>query len=170
MVIKESLRQGLITLHLSPLLHEMERLHKEPGARKWGFEKMLNHLIWHELGVREVRAIERRLKAAAFPFVASLEDYDFSRMSDLDENLIRELHECAWIERGENVVYSGGHGLGKTHLSITNGMSACEKGFRVLFKKAEQLVLELVEAQEEKKVLLMRKKLMKADLLILDKC
>jgi DNA replication protein DnaC len=168
MAVKENLRKGLKSLRLSTLLQELERLQNDPGIRKLSFEKRLNHLVWHELKVRETRAIERRIKAAGFPFLARLEDYDFSRMPDLDEGLIRELHECAWIERGDNLVYSGGHGLGKTHLSISNGMDACEKGYRVLFKKAEQLVLELLEAREEKRVLSMRRKLMNVDLVVLD--
>jgi DNA replication protein DnaC len=168
MAVIESLRKGLKALRLSTLLHEMERLQTDPGAKKLGFEKRLDHLVWHELKVRETRAIERRIKAAGFPFLARLEDYNFSRMPNLDEGLIRELHECAWIERGDNLVYSGGHGLGKTHFSISNGIEACEKGYRVLFKKAEQLVLELLEAREEKRVLSMRRKLMNVDLVVLD--
>lgn len=168
MAVIESLRKGLKALRLSTLLHEMERLQTDPGAKKLGFEKMLDLLVWHELKVRETRAIERRIKAAGFPFLARLEDYNFSRMPNLDEGLIRELHECAWIERGDNLVYSGGHGLGKTHFSISNGIEACEKGYRVLFKKAEQLVLELLEAREEKRVLSMRRRLMNVDLVVLD--
>lgn len=168
MAVKESLKKGLKALRLSTLLHELERIQEDPGAKRMGFLDLLDHLVWHEIKVRETRAIERRIKAAGFPFLARLEDYDFSRMPDLDEALIRELHECAWIERGDNVVYSGGHGLGKTHLSISNGIEACEKGYRVLFKKAEQLVLELLEAREEKRVLSMRRKLMNVDLLALD--
>jgi len=168
MAVKESLQKGLKALRLSTLLHELEHLQSDPGAKKMTFEKMLNHLVWHELKVRETRAIERRIKAAGFPFWARLEDYDFGRMPGLDEGLIRDLHECAWIERGDNLVYSGGHGLGKTHFSISNGIEACEKGYRVLFKKAEQLVLELLEAREEKRVLSMRRKLMNVDLVVID--
>lgn len=168
MALKESLKKGLKALRLSTLLHELERLQSDPGARKLTFEKMLDHLVWHELKVRETRAIERRIKAAGFPFFARLEDYDFNRMPDLEEGLIRELHDCAWIERGDNLVYSGGHGLGKTHLSISNGIEACEKGYRALFRKAEQMVLELLEAKEEKRVLALRRKLMNVDLVIID--
>jgi DNA replication protein DnaC len=166
--VNDSLRKGLRALRLSTLLSEWERLQEDPGAKKWSFDKWLNHLVWHELKVRETRAIERRITEAGFPFMARLEDYDFRRMPDLDDGMIRELHECAWIERGDNLVYSGGHGLGKTHLSISNGIEACEKGYRVLFKKAEQLVLELLEAREEKRVLSMRRKLMQVDLVVLD--
>jgi len=168
MAVKESLQKGLKALHLSILLGEWERLQSDPGAKRKSFEQVLEHLVWHELKIRETRAIERRIKAACFPFLARLEDYDFGRMPNVDETLIRDLHECSWIGKGDNLVYCGGQGLGKTHLSISNGIEACEKGYRVLFKKAEQLVLELLEAREEKRVLSLRKKLMKVDLVIID--
>lgn len=155
-------------MRLSTMWEECKRLHGDPGTKGWSLEQYLEHLVEHEVLTREARAVERRIKAAQFPELRRLEEYDFRRMPELDEKFIAELHACEWIRRGDNVVYSGGHGLGKTHLAISNGVEACERGLRVLFRKADQLVLELLEAREQSRVLRFREKLLRVDLLILD--
>ncbi len=166
--VSEKLQKGLRALGLSSFLEELERLMGDPGAKSWSTLRYLEHLVDYEVATRDTRAIERRIKAAEFPWIVRLEDYDFGRMPDLDREFVVELHGCEWIRRGDNLVYSGGHGLGKTHLAISNGMEACERGFRVLFRKADQLVLELLEAREESRVLRLRERLLRVDLLILD--
>lgn len=168
MGMNEDLRRGFKDLRLSIMLAECERMESDPATRTLSFQDYLGHLIRHELRTRESRATERRIKAAGFPAISRLEEYDFKRMQDLDEQFIVELHGCEWIGRGDNVVYSGKHGLGKTHLAISNGVEACEKGYKVLFKKADQLVLELLEARNEAQVLKLRSKLLRVDLLIVD--
>jgi DNA replication protein DnaC len=168
MAVSEVLRNDLKALRLSAMLGELERLQDDPGAQGMTVEQYLEHLTAHELSTRRIRAIERRIRAADFPAIYRLEDYDFSRVPTLDKQFVVDLHGCEWIGRGDNLVYSGGHGLGKTHLAISNGVEACEKGYTVLFRKVDQLVLELLEAREESRVLAFRKKLKRVDLLIAD--
>ena len=168
MAVSETLGKGLRALRLSTMLGEFERLQSDPGAKGMSIQEYLEHLVNHELKTREARAIERRIRAADFPAICRLEDYDFKRMPDLDQELVVELHGCEWIRQGDNLVWCGRHGLGKTHLSISLGVEACEKGCRVLFRKVEDLVLELLEARDETRLLSLRKKLQRVDLLIVD--
>lgn len=168
MPITETMRKNFKTLRLSSMLGEYERLEEDPGVKGWSACEYLDHLLEHELRTREQRAIENRIKAAEFVEVSRLEEYDFTRIPTLDEALVVELHACDWIRRGDNLVYSGEHGLGKSHLAVSNGVEACERGFKVLYRKAEELVLELLEARGESQVLALRKKLLKVDLLIVD--
>ncbi len=168
MPITETMRKSFKALRLSSMLQEYERLADDPGVKGWSVGEYLEHLLSHELRTREQRAIEKRIKDAGFPAIQRLEEYDFVRMPTLDEDLVVELHGCDWIHRGDNVVYCGEHGLGKSHLAVSNGVEACERGLKVLYRKVEQLVLELLEAREESRVLRLRKKLLKVDLLIVD--
>ena len=168
MPISDRLRQGLRALRLSTLLQELERLDGDPGSKRRGLIETLEHLVVHELETRRLRAIEKRINEAGFPYLVRLEDYDFSRMPSLDRKFITELHGCEWVPRGDNIVISGAHGLGKTHLGISMGIEACERGHRTVFKKAEQLVLELLEARDESRVIALRRKLQRADLLVVD--
>lgn len=168
MAVSEKLQAGLKTLRLSTMLVELERFQEDPAARNLNFDEKLEHLVTYELTTRETRAVANRIRAALFTEHYRLEDYDFERMPNLDKKLIVDLHSCDWISRGDNLILSGGHGLGKTHFAISIGLEACEKRYRVLFKKADQLVLELLEAREAARVLSLRTKLQRVDLLIID--
>jgi len=168
MPVSEKLQEGLKALHCSAMLRECERLEGDPGAEGLSRMEFLEHLVLYELKTREANGIERRIREAGFPEILRLEEYDFKRMPDLDRGQIVELNECGWIRRGENVVFCGGHGLGKTHLAIAIGVTACERGFRVIFKKAENLLLELLEARDHKQLLAFRRKLLRVPMLIVD--
>ena len=168
MAVSEKLRVGLKDLRLSTMLGELERFQDDPGVRGLSFEDQLEHLVSYELTTRESRAMEKRIRAASFPEHYRLEEYDFKRMPQLDKDFLVDLHGCGWVTRGDNLVFSGGHGLGKTHFAISIGLEACEKRYRVLFKKADQIVLELLEARDESRVLSLRAKLQRVDLLIID--
>jgi DNA replication protein DnaC len=167
-MVSDTLREALKALKLSSMLAACERLESDPATRTLSIMEFLEHVVVHELETRDARGIENRIREAGFPELHRLEDFDFKRMPDLDERQIVELHGCEWIRRGENVVFCGGHGLGKTHLAISIGMAACEKGHRVVFRKAEKLVLELLEARDQARVLAFRKRLLRAPLLVVD--
>jgi DNA replication protein DnaC len=168
MVPSEKLRAALKALRCSTMLAEVERLQDDPALEGMSRWEVLEHLVLHEVRTREVRGIENRIKQAGFPEIHRLEEFDFKRLPDLDQGQILELHACDWIQRGENVVFCGGHGLGKTHLATSIGVAACEKGQRVIFRKAENLILELLEARDQRRVLALRAKLRRPPLLIVD--
>jgi len=167
-MLTDTLRESLKALKLSSMLAECERLQADPSARTLSAMEFLEHVVIHELRTRDARGIENRIHQAGFPEIHRLEEFDFKRIPDLDQPQIVELHDGEWIRRGENVVFCGGHGLGKTHLATSIGVAACEKGYKVLFKKADKLVLELVEARDQSRVLAMRMRLQRVPLLIVD--
>lgn len=168
MAIPDVLKEALKALKLSSMLEECERLESDPSAPTLSAMEFLKEVVLHELKTRDVRGIENRIRQAGFPEIYRLEEFDFKRVPDLDERQIVELHGCEWIRRGENVAFCGGHGLGKTHLATSIGVSACEKGHKVLFRKADKLVLELIEARDQSRVLALRQRLLRVPLLVVD--
>jgi DNA replication protein DnaC len=117
-----------------------------------------------ELIERERRASQRRLKAARFPTVKTLEAFDFAAAPTLNKPLVLELARCEFVERREDLLLVGGPGTGKTHLATALGVEACGRGKRVRFYRVTELVTRLMEAREERQ----RSRLAKLDLLILD--
>ena len=126
---------------------------------------------------RERRMIERRIKAAKFPAVKSLDSFDFKAIPALNKMQVLELARCEWIERRENVPMLkaclrhdalGPSGTGKTHIALGLGLSACQKGLSVGFVTAAALVHELMEARDERRLLRLQKQMVSHKLLIID--
>ena len=100
-----------------------------------------------ELLERETRAAQRRLKAARFPTIKTLEGFDFASASKLNKPLVLELLRCDYLDRRENLLLVGGPGTGKTHLATALGVEACGRGKRVRFYRVTELVTLLLEAR-----------------------
>src|SRR5215471_10258567 len=93
----------------------------------------LAQLIDGEAAMRENRSIERRIKNARFPVLKTLEDFQWSWPKKINRPQIQNLFRLDFIATQTNVVLIGNVGLGKTHLSIALGHTACLKGHSVLF-------------------------------------
>jgi DNA replication protein DnaC len=117
---------------------------------------------------REQRLVERRIRAARFPAVKSLDSYDFTALPSLNKALVLELARCEYLARRENVIALGNAGTGKTHIALGLGLAACQKGLAVGFTTAAALVHELIEAGAEKRLLRLQRQLAACTLLIID--
>jgi DNA replication protein DnaC len=121
-----------------------------------------------ELIDRERRMVERRIKAARFPAVKSLDTFEFTAIPSLNKMLVLELARCEFILRRENVIALGNSGTGKTHAARALGLAACQKGFSVAFTTAAGLVHQLMEARDERHLLKLQRDLQAVKLLIVD--
>ena len=138
----------------------------EPSAT---FPDLLLELMKAETLSRQENQNKRRLKAAGFPYLKTLEEFDCSQLNDgVSPLFLRELASCQFIQNRQNIVMIGNPGRGKTHLSIALGLKACTQGYRVLFKNAATLSTELCEAKDNYHLGKLERTLAKADLLILD--
>lgn len=133
------------------------------------FGGLLLELMKAELTSRQENQVRRRVKAAAFPYLKTLDEFDFTQLNPaVSPAFIKELANCQFITDRQNVILIGNPGRGKTHLSIALGMKACSAGFRVLFKNAAALSTELCEARDDYSLHRLQKTLRSTDLLILD--
>lgn len=133
-----------------------------------GYEQFLIELMKQEVAERSVTGQKRRIKAAKFPSLKTLDEFDMTRLENVSESTIRQLASCDFIKQRQNIVMIGNPGSGKTHLSIALGMNACEAGYRVKFYTAVNLAAELAEAVQMNRLSRLEKNLSKIDLLIID--
>ena len=147
------LAHHLKTLKLPTFLREYEKLARQCATEGLDHVRFLARLVELELIDRERRMIERRIKAARFPAVKSLDSFDFRAIPSLNKMQVFELARCEWIERRENVIALGPSGTGKTHVALGLGLAACQKGLSVGFTTAAALVHELMEARDERRLL-----------------
>lgn len=133
------------------------------------FAELLLELMKAETESRQENQNRRRLKAAGFPYLKTMEEFDCSQLNDaVSPVFLNELASCQFISGRQNVVMIGNPGRGKTHLSIALGLKACTQGYNVLFKNAATLSMELCEAKDNYRLGKLERTLAKADLLILD--
>ena len=100
-------------------------------------------LLELELLDREKRSAERRMKAARFPTIKTLDTFDFVARPSVNKMLITELTRCEYIDKRENVLLIGNPGTGKSHLATALAAQACAKGYRVRFFRTTELVTTL---------------------------
>src|SRR5207247_2906300 len=96
-----------------------------------------------EASSRESHGGDARVKAARFPQVKTLDDFDFSFQRSVKRQAISRLHQLDFLREATNVVFLGPPGTDKTHLSIALGVQAARQGYRVAFATAHQWVLRL---------------------------
>ncbi len=89
------------------------------------------------------------LGIAKFPFVRTLDGFEFDAQPSLDPKQIRELASCRWVGNGDALLLLGPPGVGKTHLAVALGREAVRLGFTVLFASATGLLTTLAKAHAE---------------------
>ncbi len=160
------LEHHLKRLKLPTFLREYEKVAQQCAAEGLDHVQFLARLVELELIDRERRLVERRIRQAGFPVVKQLESFDFKAIPSLNKMLVLDLARGDYIDRRENVILLGPSGVGKTHIAL--GLAACQKGLGVRFATASQLVHELIEARDEKRLLRLQAQLAKVSLLIVD--
>ncbi len=165
--------QVLLTHHLKKLrlptfLTEYDKLARRCAANNETHVQYLLRLSELELIERHRRMIERRIKAARFTAIKSLDSFDFKAMPSLNKVMVMELARSEYIDRQENIIALGPSGTGKTHIALGLGLAACQKGLKVRFITAAALVHELIEARDDKQLLRFQKQMINQNLLIID--
>jgi DNA replication protein DnaC len=162
------LAHHLKQLRLPTVLREYDKVARECARDGVDHPRYLLRLLELELIDRERRLVERRIRQARFPATKSLDSFEFTAIPSLNKMLVLELARCEYILRRENVIALGNSGTGKTHIALSLGLAACQKGFSVTFIAAAQLVHQLMEARDEKRLLRLQRELQAPKLLIVD--
>ena len=130
--------------------------------------RYLQALAEVEVVQREQNRIARRVKAARFPALKELADFDFSAIPALDKARVLDLARGEYLARRETILLVGNPGLGKTHLAIGLGLAACRQGEKVRFWTAAALTNELLQAQSELRLHRFIASALKQKLVVLD--
>ena len=163
------LEHHLKNLNLPSYLREYGKLAAQCAAGNVDHPEYLVRLAELEIFDRHQRMVERRIRAARFPAVKSLDTFDFSAIPSVNKTLVMELARCEYVQRRENVIAVGNSGTCKTHVAL--GPSASSGGTGRLsagFTAAAGLVHELIEVRDERRLLNLQRQLSRLNLLIID--
>ena len=142
-----SLDKHLDYLKLHFFKDNYEPLAKKAADRQWDHIHYLSELAGAEANQRKDRATQRRILAARFPQIKTLEQFKWNWPEKINKMQVQNLFRLNFVEDKSNVVLLGGVGLGKTHLATALGYQACLKGHSVLFTTAVDAINNLAAAQ-----------------------
>jgi DNA replication protein DnaC len=162
------LDEQLKSLKMPSVQRDYEERARQARDGEWDYEDYLRELVEAEVRDRSARAAQRRLKEAHFPDHKTLEQIDWKALTGVSKPKINELASGDYIDRGDDVVLVGPIGTGKTHLAIALGVEAAQRRRRVWFRKASDLVRDLLEARDQRELGRLQRKLQRIDLLICD--
>src|SRR5262245_2846899 len=166
--MNESLRSALKQLRLSGLLESLEvRLHEAAG-NGLNHAEFLELILQDELLVRADRQLQRRVKAAQFRELKTLEDFDWAFNPSIKRKQIYDLASCRFIRETRDVLFLGPPGVGKSFLVQALGYHALKAGFVVLYRSIFDVVRDFLRDEAlggEDKVLA---HYLKPDLLLID--
>ena len=160
------LEYHLKEMKLPSFLREYGKMAAQCAAEGVDHPGYLLRLAELELIDRHQRMVERRIRAARFPAVKSLDTFDFPAIPSVNKSLVMELARCEYIQHRENIIAVGKSGTGQTHVAL--GLAACQRGMSVGFTTAAALVHELMEARDERRLLNLQRQLSRLGLLIID--
>lgn len=106
----------------------------------------LHRLLADQAGLRRQRSIERRIKDAHFRDLKPLSEFEWDFNPTINRIQIETLAQGDFIRRGQNVVFVGQSGLGKSRLLQNIGQAACVRGYRVLYTTSGKLLEDLTAA------------------------
>ena len=155
-------------MKMEHLGYQVDTLCEQASKKDQGYREFLLDALQTEWNGRHLKVVEARQKIARFPWVKTIEQFDFTFQPSIDRKVIRELCGLSFVERCENVILLGPPGVGKTHLAIALGVKAIEAGHTVLFLSLESLVTRLTRARMENRVERQLQQFVYPKLLIID--
>ena len=139
-------------LKMDHLESQIDTVCEQAAQKQLDYKAFLAQALEAEWQGRYQRGIEARLRMARFPWLKTLDQFDFDFQPSLDRRQVRELAGMSFVERAHNVIVLGPPGVGKTHLAIALGVKAVEAGYSVLFLTLENLMVRLVKAFHENRL------------------
>lgn len=130
--------------------------------------EFLELIISDEISLREDRAIQRRVKAAGFRELKTIEDFDFSFNPSINRRQIMDLATCRFIREQRDILFTGPPGVGKSHLAQALGHQAAKMGYHVMYQSIFDTVDELTQAETFNESTKAMRRYLRPDLLIID--
>lgn len=143
---------NLELLKLEQMKLHLDEISDFVTSNNLSFSEGLLKLSNYEVDFKERNAARSMVKAAAFPFVKELKDFDFEFQPSVNQQELKELCTLGFLERNENIVFLGPSGVGKTHLATSIGIAAAKKRISTYFIKCNDLLQQLKRAKLENRL------------------
>jgi DNA replication protein DnaC len=133
-------------LHLPTVRRLYADLEDRAEQEEMSYRDYLALLIAEEVAHRAQTRVQRSVRKAKFPFLETIEDFDFIFQSSVRLQLLGSFLGPELVSEGRSLVLSGPTGTGKTRLAISIAYRAIQNGFEARFSTAAELIEELSNA------------------------
>ena len=162
------LKSNLSKLGLTKIVEYLPSYMEDPSAASKPAAQVMRELTDVEIRFRDESAAEMNFKLSNFPYRKTLGDFDFDYQPSVDRAAIAELRTLRFLENGDNVLFIGSSGVGKTHLATGIGIEATSSHVSTYFIHFRDLVGRLKKAATENREEYAVRNLNKYKLLIID--
>jgi DNA replication protein DnaC len=167
-MMNEALRTALKELRLSGMAQSLEVRLQEAAGNGLTAAEFLELVLQDELLVRKERQIQRRVKAAMFRELKTLEDFDWQFNSSIKKKQIFDLASCRFIRDCRDCLFLGPPGTGKSHLVQAIAYQAIKSSFTVRYRSIFDAVRDFLQDEAFAGQENVMAKYLKPDLLIID--
>jgi DNA replication protein DnaC len=133
-------------LHLPTVRRLYGELATRAEAEGMGYRSYLETLVAEEIAHRAETRVTRAVRKAQFPFLRTIEDFNFTFQSALRLQMLGSYLGPELVSEGRSAVLSGPSGTGKTHLCIAIAYRAIQHGYEARFASADALIGHLSRA------------------------
>jgi DNA replication protein DnaC len=134
-------------------LANARRIWKDLAARaeneQWSYRDYLAILVGEEIAQRQQTRLQRLARRAHFPFLKTIDEFDFTYQSTLRLSLLGSYLGPEFVSEGRSLILHGRTGRGKTHLAVAIAYKAIQNGFEAHFSTAAALIDDLSRATAE---------------------
>ena len=167
--LRQQILQHLETLNIPLKTEQVDEILTTAAKSKFSHLRLLERFLSLPANLRRERSIERRLQTARFRDPGTFESFDWAfNQKTTDQIQFEELATGDFIQRGDNLVFVGESGLGKSHLIQSVGRRCCMLGYRVRYVTSAELLEELTAASGDKTLPGKVRQYRRFDLLIID--
>lgn len=140
----QKLKNNLAELGLKGIEVNLDEYLEQIDRKKMSITEALCELTDIEMKLKEERAIHGCVKVANFPFLKTMEEFDFSFQPTLNKEQLMGYKRLDFLDRQENLLFIGSPGVGKTHLSVSIGIEAARNRKSTYFTNCTDLLLSLI--------------------------
>ena len=155
-------------LKLAWMKDNLEKLVEEANRQDISYCDFLYSLTRGEIDAREQRASDRRMTQAQFPFIKTIDDFEFAYQPGITKRQINQLLDMQWLDKAYNLIFLGPPGLGKSHLAVSLGIEAVRKGYKVSFVSMDELIRHLKIQASASRSRQKIKRIIGSDMVIID--